>query len=275
MRKLMREPLMHFAVIGLALYGLQASVVDRPNSENIVVTRAEIDRLAATYQQQFRVRPTATQLEQLVKNHIREEIYWREGIALGLDRNDEIVRRRIAQKYAFLQQDLAVVEPPTPAQLDDYFQRHSQRYLISPRVSFIQVYINPDHGADLSSRISTIGARLQHTAFNQAGKVGDNFPGQRDLVNLNRRELARIFGDSEIVDAAFAAPKHSWAGPFRSGYGSHFIYVTAKTASHQPILADVKTRVTRDYLAEKQQEAETAAYSRLMEKYNVSVEETP
>lgn len=268
--KIMREPLAHFAAIGLALYLLSAAFADSPGQREILIDQTDMDRISATYRQQFGTAPTAEQLQQLLDHWVREEIYWREGVALGLDRGDEIVRRRVAQKFEFLQQDLAMPDAPSDDELRQHYQQHGDRYREPGRVTFAQIYIATNDARD--PRVATVAARLP-SAVESSHSLGDSFPGQRDVVALSATELARLFGDSEIVRAAFSTPTDQWHGPFLSGYGLHFIRVSDRTEPHLPALEEVAARVRADYLEERRQALNTDAYQQLRATYQITLAE--
>lgn len=276
LKMLIRDPLIHFLILGALLYAAIALPGGDSDREKIVINDGEIDRIKSIYRQQFGLPPSTAQLEQLVEKHIREEIYWREGIALSLHRNDEIVRRRVAQKYAFLQEDLAAPSNPAPAELASYFEKHRDRYTEPARVSFSHVFIARNRGeGDRHVRLDNIRSRLEGNPATTSIDVGDRFPGQREIVQLNRRELIRMFGDTPIVRAAFNAPSHQWAGPFSSGFGDHFIRVARRTAERSPPLEEVRDRVLADYRSLRRRDLEQQRYARLRDKYEVLLESSP
>ena len=142
--RVVREPLLHFVLLGALLYFVSTWLTAHPEAGRIVVSRADIDGIATNYQLQYGNRPSGQQLDALVDAFVREEIYYREALRNGLDRNDEIVRRRLVQKYEFLQQDLAAIQEPDEVALTTWFEQHRSQYQQPARVSFTQVYFSPD-----------------------------------------------------------------------------------------------------------------------------------
>jgi peptidyl-prolyl cis-trans isomerase C len=270
---LLREPLLHFLLLGLALY-LAVSFVEAQSARyRIAIGADQIERMKLTYAQQFGDMPTSGQLEELMNRYIREEISFREGLALGLDRDDEIVRRRVAQKFEFLQQDLAAPQEPSPAALKAYFDQHAARYAEPARVSFSQIYFSPDRAGDAEARARAlaVGARADEAGHPEA--LGDSFPGQSEIAGLSAEELSRLFGRSEIVERAFAAPLGVWSGPYRSGYGWHLLRVTARVPRTLPPFERVRDKVAADYREDRRRAQDASAYAELRRKYRISIEE--
>ena len=274
-RILAREPLLHFLLLGAVLYAAIAFAGKASTANRIVIGDREIERIAAIYRQQFGVRPSTEQLERRVEERIREEIYWREGVAMGLHRDDEIVRRRVAQKYAFLREDLMTPTAVAAGELETYFASHRERYTEPARVSFSHIYISGDRSdGERTDLLADIRSTLQANSKTSSMPAGDTFPGQTGVSQLSRRELARIFGDTPIVSGAFKAPASRWAGPFTSGYGDHFIFITHRQEERALPLEAVRDRVIADYRADKRREQNRQAYRELRKKYQVSVEGT-
>jgi hypothetical protein len=265
------EPFFQFLVLGLAIWCGVEYLQAHNQRYVITIGPAQEQRLAIAYQQQFQQAPTPDQLASLVDHYIREEIFLREGLALNLDREDEIVRRRIAQKFEFLQTDLGVPDPPSPAELERWFAQNRQRYLNPKAVTFTQVYVSPDKGGDQAAHDRAIAllARLRATQATRAVDLGDAFPGPSDLNGLIPAEAARVFGESEFSEKLFAAPEGEWAGPFRSGYGWHLVYVTDVQPESLPTLAAVHDRVLADYLEERRQALNAETFERIKAKYTV------
>ncbi len=267
-RTLIREPLVHFLLVGFVLYLAVLLVEGGASRQEIVVDEVDIERLSATYRKQFGIAPSAEQLARLIDHHIREEIFWREGLALGLDRDDSIVRRRVAQKFEFLSQDLAVQEDPGEQALRDFLVANARRYQEPARVSFTHVYLAADRAGE--ERLETVASQLRDSDDSTI-HWGDSFPGPVAIEGTSEAELRRLFGDSELVAGAFAAPPGVWVGPLASGYGMHFIRVAARSAERLPALDGVRERVLADYLDQRRVRANERAYAELLDKYRVTV----
>jgi PPIC-type PPIASE domain len=266
--RIIREPLVHFFVLGAALFGLFAwlhkGALDAP--DEIVVDGMRVDALRMQYERLWQRPPTGTELKGLVDNWIREEILYREGLALGLDRDDPVLRRRIAQKMSFMA-DQADPPAPTDAELQAWLDTHPDDYRIEPTYSFRQVYFDPDrHAGSLDDAIGEVRSALARGA--DAGKAGDSTMLPRAMSRASVTEVRRNFGD-DFADALADVVPGSWAGPLRSVYGVHLVYVEGATPARAATLADVRAAVERDVGAAQSKRADDAFYESLRERYTV------
>jgi hypothetical protein len=270
-KRLTREPLIHFLVLGAALFGLNEYSDKRTRVEHITITRAQIARLAGQYQRQYGVVPTATQLDVLVNNSIREEILFREATRLGLGTDDEIVRRRLVQKYEFLQQDLATPPEPTEAQLLDSYHRHMDQYQLPARVTFTHVYYSIDRrGAEGARQAADrMASKLNQQRSSRAADEGDPYPGPYDFAAVSSKELEHAFGQQALAhDVFFIEPKH-WSVPMRSSFGWHTVYVSARQTGRQASFDEVRGKVRSDYLETERIRRNADAFAILLERYAV------
>jgi peptidyl-prolyl cis-trans isomerase C len=266
-----REPLMHFVLLGLVIWAASAYWSAHRSRYLIHIGAADRERIATNYYRQFGQLPTTDQLRQFVDRYVREEIYLREGQALHLDADDEIVRRRIVQKYEFLEADLAVSDIPTDIQLQQWAKRSLSRYLTPERVAFSHVYFSVDVDGERAAkaRAASTLARLRAMHVSRAADQGDPFPGPSEVSSLAPDEASRLFGKSELTSALFALPVNQWSGPYRSGYGWHLVYVTEKMASTLPGFGEIRDRVLADYQNERRREMNARAFERLRAKYTI------
>jgi hypothetical protein len=275
MKAVAREPLFHFLALGLLIWlggGYWHAHHDR---HTIHIGSAHRRRIAAAYLRQFGQAPTPGQVQGLLERYIREEIFLREGLALQLDQDDEIVRRRIVQKYEFLQTDLRVPQQPDPGSLERWFEKNKQRYLVPERVAFTQVYFTTDqHGTtarhdDAHARALQVLEKLRRANVPRAAEMGDPFPGPSDPGALGPEDAARLFGESEVAAQLFQVPVGYWEGPLRSGYGWHLVYVVQRQPPQLPPLQDIRERVLADYQAEQLDALKTAAFDKLRAQYHI------
>jgi PPIC-type PPIASE domain len=266
--RIIREPLVHFFVLGAALFGLFAwlhkGALDAP--DEIVVDGMRVDALRMQYERLWQRPPTGTELKGLVGNWIREEILYREGLALGLDRDDPVLRRRIAQKMSFMA-DQADPPAPTDAELQAWLDAHPDDYRIEPTYSFRQVYFDPDrHAGPLDDAIGEVRSALARGA--DAGEAGDSTMLPRAMSRASVTEVRRNFGD-DFADALADVVPGSWAGPLPSAYGVHLVYVEGATPARAATLAEVRAAVERDVGAAQRKRADDAFYESLRERYTV------
>lgn len=244
------EPLVHFFVLGAMLWGIHAYLQTRSQASRIVVSKALTAQLAEHYRQEYGASPTAPQLDALVDTAITEEISYRQAIQLGLDQGDEIVRRRLIQKYEFLQQDLSTPRDPTQAEIQDFYDRHLERYVVPERFTFTHVYFSPDRRGDVGARdaAASLASALSVRGVTRAPNEGDVYPGPADFVGVTAEEMARAFGRDGLSQEIGAVPVGHWSSPLRSGFGWHIVYVGDRSAARQATLDEVRDRVTEDFL---------------------------
>lgn len=272
LKRLAREPLLHFFVAGAALFVLFAALDDGGSAapDEIVVDRARVADLAGQFQRVWQRPPSPQELQGLVDSWVREEILYREGVALGLDRDDPVLRRRIAQKMTFISEDL-LSEDPTEADLQDWLDRHPDDYRIEPVLSFQQIYIDPEAGP-VDARVAEIRDAL--TAGAEPREQGDGTLLPTGLENATLREVARAFGN-DFAEALAAAAPDTWSGPVRSGYGLHLVRVSEIEPGRPARLDDVRGAVLRDLQHARSREANDRFYQGLRERYEVRLEDVP
>ena len=249
LRRLLHEPFLHFLLLGSLLFALSHYLDERSRLTRITITRDQVRRIAEGYRMQYGNLPAATQLDGLVDRFVEEEIFYREALKLGLDREDEIVRRRLAQKYEFLQQDLSTPAEPTETQLRAYYVQHLDQYQVPARITFTQVYFSPDQRGEEGARdfADKLAASLNRRGNTPTVDQGDRFPGSNAYAGLSREDLARVFGEKGLTQEIFSIEPNHWSAPLRSGFGWHTVYVTAKQPSQEAAFDDVRQSVRLDY----------------------------
>ncbi|HEX7114173.1 MAG TPA: peptidylprolyl isomerase [Steroidobacter sp.] len=270
--KLVREPLLHFLLIAAVLSGINQYIATSSGVTRITVTQEQVRRLADKYRTQYGVKPTPEQLDALVESHIKEEIFYNEALKLGLHVDDEVVRRRLVQKYEFLQQDLEPLPEPTPAELMQYYQDHLDRYVQPETVTFTHVYFSPDKRGEEGARRAAEqwASTLNRRGVSRAVEIGDRFPGPYDFASLSREGAARVFGNSALVEEVFGPmPERRWSEPFRSGLGWHTVYITSRSLQRQASFEEVREKVRSDYLEWQRQRRNDALYARVRQNYEI------
>lgn len=271
-----REPLLHFLLLGAALFALNAlREAKRPAVENgprIEVNAAVIERLKAGYERQFHRAPDGDDLKGLVTAHIREEVLYREALALGLDRDDTIVRRRLAQKMEFLTADVANAAVPDEATLQSYFARNAARYAKPARVSFRHVFLSSEkRGADSEKAAIEALSALEKGASDET--LGDAFLHGFEFAEQSPDDLTALFG-GEFAAKLVTLREGVWSGPVASSYGLHVVRVEARGAPRAVALAEVRDAAARDFADERRRTANAEVFDRLRERYHVAVDET-
>lgn len=266
-------PLFQFIVLGALLFGLYTLFADNQEAEGkqIVVSSQQIDLLASLWEKQWRRPPMPEELNGLVESYIREEVLYREALALGLDRDDQVVRRRLAQKIEFLAQDLATQGEPGEAELRTFYEEHPEIFEEPARITFAHIYINTDQHGAASGEVAE-----RHLAELEAGAdpntLGDRFMLQSEYLSKSPGEVARHFG-REFAEKVFEIEPGTWVGPVRSGYGLHLVFVQEVEDAFMPPLEEVRQAVLGEFQSYRRREVDELFYNTLREGYEIVIEE--
>jgi hypothetical protein len=269
LERLLREPLTHFFAIGFALfllYGwLNRDAV--PEVNEIVVDQSRIEALAAGFERTWQRPPTDEELQGLVENWVREEVYFREGVAMRLDEGDPVVRRRIAQKMSFISDGLLSVTPDE-SELEAWLSDNPEDYRIPARYTLKQVFIDPErHGDQLDAAVEDA---LTTLAAGDSDGVGDATLLPGSLSNATSGEIERTFG-TDFAASLEALPVGEWSGPITSAFGVHLVNIEQSEAARMPSLDDVRDAVERDATRARLDEMNEQLYEALREKYPVRI----
>jgi hypothetical protein len=217
--------------------------------------------------------PSADEMAGLVRERVREDVYYREAMALGLENDDTVIRRRLVQKMEFILNDMAAQADPTDAELSAYLQAHLESFGIEQRFTFQQIYLDPEKHGDHLARDT---ARLL-TQLNQPGGgadpavQGDPFLLEGRFSESPRSEVAKQFGKDFAAKLGSIAPGQ-WQGPVESGYGVHLVRVIKRTEAGVPVLAEVRDAVRRELGNARRLEANERIYQQLVKRYDVTIE---
>jgi hypothetical protein len=278
LESVLREPLVHFLVLGglLFLFFQWKGAGSGPGSNRIVVTHAQIEQLAVGFARTWQKPPTEQELKGLIDEYVKDEIATREAVAMGLDRDDVIIRRRLRQKLEFIAEDTVTSVPPSDVELAAWMVKHPTAFQSEPKLAFRQVYLNPDrHGTALQADAEKLLARLQAGGAKiSAEHLGDTtmLPAEQPLAPLF--DTARSFGD-DFANELMKLQPGQWVGPLESPFGLHLVLVSEKVPASQQQLAAVRPQVEREVLLEHKRKELQNLYDRLLEKYTVKVEQLP
>jgi hypothetical protein len=275
--RLLREPLLQFLVLGAAFFGI-FHLVDRNKAETparIVISSARIANLADGFARTWQRPPSKEELQGLVDDYIRDEVFYREGRAAGLDRDDVIIRRRVRQKMEFLAEDIAAPEP-NEGQLAAYLKANPERFKTEDRLAFHHVFLSATRRTSTidsdSTQVANLLARADATMDTTA--LGDPFLLGEEFRAVSQNEMASIFGDS-FAQRIFVLEQGRWQGPISSSFGQHFVYVSERIQGSLPPLDAVREVVRREWSNARRLEAERKLYSSLRERYEIVVEAPP
>lgn len=276
MKQLLKEPLLHFLLLGAMLFALNAwrSRVKpvEPAPARIEVTAAVIERLRAASERQFGKAPNAEELRGLVMAHIREEVFCREALALGLDRDDTIVRRRLAQKMEFLTGDIVGGSEPADVAVREFFEKNAAHYAKSGRITFRHVYFSREkRGASAEAAVTEALAALAKGVGDET--MGDPFLHGFDFAEREQDDVMAAFG-ADFAKELVPLPTGEWRGPVASSYGLHLVRVDGRTEPRAVKLEEVRETVLRDFHDERRRMANREVFEKLRERYQVTVDET-
>jgi parvulin-like peptidyl-prolyl cis-trans isomerase-like protein len=266
-QRLLREPLLHFAVLGGALFLAYATLAPvSAESSAIVVSSDQITSIAAQFRGTWQRPPSREELDALVEGYIRDEVLYREGLALGLERDDPVVRNRVKQKMEILSED-ALSKEPTDAELQQYLDDHREAFETPAAITFEQVYF------DLGGHGERIVADM-HQAL-EALRAGRVASGDRTLLPLRMErvlppDITAAFGP-EFEKTVRELPVGVWSDALRSSFGAHLVRVTWRGTPIVPSLADARDTVLREWTRAHIVDARERLYRSLREQYTVTI----
>jgi hypothetical protein len=267
--RIAREPLVHFLVLGALLFAVYGAVAGRERDpDSIVIGTAEVDLLTAVFERTWGHPPTPEEVRGLVDHHVREEIFYREGVAMGLDRDDPLIRKRMRQKVEFLAESLHGFREPDEAALQAYFDSHRERYVTPVRVTFRQVYL----GTVMEGDVAPIVARLDAAGDADVSDIGRPTQLDASMESATSIDVARVFGEPFAAAVLDLAPG-AWRGPIPSSYGLHLVRIDGRKDATIPALADVRETVKRDWQRDDSRLASEKYYAGIRTRYAVRVDD--
>lgn len=275
MKRLLREPLLHFLLLGAGLFLLFSLVGERTGDEpeSIVITQGQVEHLAMSFARVWQRPPSPEELEGLMQDYIREEVYCREAMALRLDKDDTVIRRRLRQKLEFISEDLAAQAEPTEEDLRAYLEAHPGAFATEPQFTFDQVYLSPQRrGKNLGREADQILAQLQQAAPEVSfASYSDPFLLAHRFENASAAEIKNMFGE-KFAASLSALKTGEWQGPVESGYGVHLVLVSERTEGRIPALEEVREAVRREWMNAQRLEMNRKFYQALLQRYTVIIE---
>jgi hypothetical protein len=281
MTRWLREPLLHFLVLGLALFVVNA-FMNRGRggvepSRQIALTLDDLRQMTLYFESQWRRPPTPEEFGRLVEEKVREEVLYREGLAMGLDKDDTIVKRRLAQKLQFLSEDVATAHEPDTAVLQAWYEQHRDEFALPGRITFRQLYFSPDgRGAHARADAEAALAKLARQPVDApiAVSLGDSFMLQDYYGDRTSTQLAKDFGPA-FAQTVFRLKPGSWQGPVESGFGWHLVFVDSFVPGRSPDFEEIEPDVKTAWLSQQKAEAWQKAYDAMRAKYAVLLPAPP
>lgn len=274
-RRLLSEPLLHFLLIGVALFMLYGAL-NRGRSDaprDIVVTEARVEALADSFATVWMRPPTPEEVKGLVDDYVAEEIYYREAIAMGLDQDDTVIRRRLRQKMEFISEDAAAAAEPTDAELQAYLAAHPEKFLEPAEFTFVQVYFSTEKRGDkVRSSAEQLLTELQAGRGPAAlADAGDPTLLPSDMQSVSPQVIANAFG-SDFAAQLVEAPVGQWTGPLQSGFGLHLVRVDDRKADAMPAFEQIRPIVLREWQSEQRTQSNKAFLDSLKAKYDIRID---
>ena len=270
-RRVWREPLLHFLLIGAALFVFYEQTREQGSEapNRILVNRGQVEQLAANFKRTWMRPATEAELTGLIENYVRDEVFYREALAMGLDQSDPVVRQRMRSKLEFILEDLSSAEVADEVLLA-YLQEHPDKFRTQPQVSFQQVYLSADRRTDLLAEAETVLASLKGSAAPES--LGDPTLVPYAFTLATQAEIERSLGESFGREVVELVPSDDWVGPVFSAYGGHLVRVSERVDGRLPDLPEIRELVEREYVVERRNEIKDLAYAKLREGYDVTIE---
>lgn len=276
-RRFLSEPLLHFAIAGIVIFAAyrifnpEPDVADDP--QRIELTQDDIRQLALTWLAQGRPLPSDAEMRSLIDQKVAEEVMFREAVTLGLDRDDQIIKRRLAQKMDFLAADLATLDEPTEAELSQWFAANAERFALPAHASFRHLYFSPDKRGsaaetDAAAALKALSGLPADTAEGKA--LADPFMLRSYYGDSTPEQAAKEFGPA-FATTLFGLKPGSWQGPVQSGYGWHLVWVDAIEPGRIPAFEEVKSQVKSAWTDERYQEVKRKALDEMLSRYTIVV----
>lgn len=272
-KKIIREPLFHFLLIGAAIFlisHLANPVVN--NKETIVIDNEMVNRIGKVFERQWGRQPSDSEWTSLIDNEIRQEVYYRQALKMNLDHNDEIIRRRMNQKLDFISGDLAQMKEPADTALQSFYIKHKAKYLQQTIYSFSHIYFNADKRDHAKADALALLPSLPETDNNlpAIARLGDDFPFAYHTDGATQKEIDGQMGE-DFSTALAKLPVGKWSGPILSGFGAHLIFINAVKPASEPVFASIKEQLLTDYRYDYQQQFNQKVYDDFKKEYNIKL----
>src|SRR5271165_4683380 len=281
LKRWLREPLLHFLLLGVVLFAayayMQGGRGGVESSKQIALSLDDLRTMDLYFESQWHRPPTPAEFQAMVKDKVREEVLYREALAMGLDKDDTIVKRRMAQKMQFLAEDVAAAHEPSTAELKAWFEKNSNKFALPSRYSFRHLYFSPDKRGkdaqdDAAKALAKIAGQPEDSKF--ALSLADPFMFQDYYGDRAPDALAKEFGPQFVVALEKLKPG-SWKGPIESGYGWHLVYIDTVIPGRIPAFEEMEPDVKTAWLAEQKKQAWQKAYADMRAKYSVMLPAPP
>ena len=276
-KKIIREPLLLFILAGVMLFIGYQSFNNYLNKEEnvIVISKSEIFLLEKSFEKQYNRPPSPEEKDAIMQNTIKEMVLYKTALEMGLDIDDQVIRRRMVQKVEFLGNDL--IRPPQPSEQDllTFYEKHKEQYIPEERITITHIFFNPDKHQDATLKDADKALQVLSSKSEFDGDVsgyGDAFMLQNYYSGKSKLEVRNLFGNG-FTESVFQLEPGKWHGPVLSGYGTHLVYVHHLEKGKLPVLSAVREQVKTDWMADMQKKLNDKYIEELMSRYEVVFEE--
>jgi len=274
-QRILKEPIVHFLLIGMLIFIVSGLFTEDDTDKEYVieVTKGDVETMLIRWFMQLNRMPSEDELQTFLYEHIREEILFREARAMGLEKDDVIIKRRMVQKIEFLTNDL--LDPPASSEeeIKQYFDQHIDSYVIPGKIDFIHIYFNRDNQESGEVRSLAEKVKGQLNALDEIPKdyylKGDQFMLPYSFSSYTKNDVSANFGNYELSGELFNIEAGEWYGPFLSSFGFHLVYITQKRPPEIPELESVSDQIDQEIIHEKRTEANDDYMAELMKNYTI------
>ena len=276
LRRGLREPLVHFLLIGLALFVTYSFLFSSPGNQStsnrIELAAADLNLLQVTWMAQWQRPPTPEELQGLIETRVRQEVLYREALTMGLDQNDEIIKRRLAQKMEFIAEDVSGLGAPPVEELKAWFEKNAAKFALPGRLTFRHLYFSPDKRGerarlDAEAALQSLTAKSANPSREGAG---DRFVDQNYFADCSLEQVTKVFG-SKFSESLFKlTTTGSWLGPVESGLGWHLVWIETITPGRIPSYEEIDPeQLKTEWTAEKREETKQKAFANIRKRYEI------
>ncbi|WP_274474785.1 peptidylprolyl isomerase [Mangrovimonas aestuarii] len=272
MKKIFKEPLFHFMLLGATIFAVYFLFSPNENNENqIVIDDNKLEHINALWELQWKRQPTDEEMQHLVENYIKQEVLYREALRMNLDHNDEIVKRRLSQKMEFMTSDLTkMMAPVTDENLQKYYTENKEKFRVNCQYSFNhELFTSSFHEAPFNKAQEVLNKNEKSAVKNIKGK-GDNVSIPLNFTNASEHDIIRNLG-TDFYNSLEDLPTNEWAGPITSGFGEHLVFISAKTPAYIPALKEIRDVVKRDYEYAIESKNKELIYKELKKNYDIII----
>ena len=266
--RMLKDPLFIVLGIGILLFFIDDRVNnDSFDNRHIFLGKTEVENIANQWAHSIGRRPSSQELERLIDAHLDEEVMVREALSMGLDQNDIVIRRRLAQRARLLLEDRVAIEPVVPEEILQYFKTHKKSYRSAEQISFSHIFFSPEERSDSRADAEAALTQVNDTNWKQ---FGDTFLLQNSYKDVSAGRIRRDFG-SRFSTNLSKAESNRWDGPIQSVYGHHLVLLSSRAPPKDAIFEKVKFEVQKDLELERQNSANDAYFDQVRKQYTVEI----